>query len=579
MDPLLKRGFEHHQAGRLREAEIVYRQLLQRQPSNPDALHLLGLIAAEARQHQHAVQLIHAAIKVRPDVAFYHNNLGNSQRGLGDLGAAEASYRHALRLRRDYADAQINLGTVLREMARFEEAAAAYEQVVRTNPSVADAHANLGTVYKDQGRIEEALASYRRAIELNPRHPNAHDNLLYVLHDSDRVTPAELFEAHRSWAAEHAEPLTRAAKTLDNDRTPDRRLKIGYLSADFRDHPVARFLWPLIEQRDRANFEVACFSGVEKLDSVSHKYRAAVDEWHDVAPMSDEQLAEHIRSRQIDVLVDLAGHTQGGRLLTFARRAAPVQLTYLGYPDTTGMSAMDVRITDALADPPDADARHTERLARVDGCFLCYPFAADLPPIAPSPMEKNGYPTIGSFNNLAKISPTTIQLWTKVLQAIPDARMIIKTTSLGDAGTRKRAAARFASLGLPMDRVELLGPTRTQAEHLATYARIDFALDTFPYNGTTTTCEARAMGVPVVSLAGQHHASRVGLSLNTAAGYSYPPGAEQSFLDEACEYGMTILDREAMREKLRSSTLCDAPAFARKIEKIYRDEWLRWCGT
>src|SRR5439155_17749019 len=337
-----------------------------------------------------------------------------------------------------------------------------------------------------------------------------------ALHASDRVSGEELFAEHRTWAARHAAPLR--SQPPQRDRDPNRRLRIGYVSPDLRDHPVARFMLPILAHRDRQNFEVTCYSTAVRPDEMTARLRHHVDAWHDVAAMNDAQLAELVRAHRIDILVDLAGHTGEGHLVTFARKPAPVQMTYLGYPNTTGMAAMDYRITDALADPVGvADALHSEKLIRVEGCFLAYTLLDELPPV---PSRDAGPVTFGSFNHLSKISPTTLRLWADVLAAVPQARMIIKATSLGDGPTRTLAAERFAKLGLPMDRVELLGPGRTQEEHLRTYARIDVALDTFPYNGTTTTCEALAMGVPVVSFHGRHHGSRVGLSILSAAGLS-----------------------------------------------------------
>jgi predicted O-linked N-acetylglucosamine transferase (SPINDLY family) len=283
----------------------------------------------------------------------------------------------------------------------------------------------------------------------------------------------------------------------------------------------------------------------------------------------------------VDILVDLAGHTGGGRLLAFARKPAPLQITYLGYPNTTGLPSIDCRITDALTDPVgESDRLHTEGLLRIDGCFLAYALLDELPPVAPR--ATSGEPlTFGSFNNLAKISPTTVRLWKDVLAACSGSRMIIKATSLGDSPTRELAAKRFASLGLPMDRVELIGPTATQQEHLATYARIDVALDTFPYNGTTTTCEALAMGVPVISLFGAHHASRVGLSILSAAGFEqWATNDSTCFVQAACGVANQAASyRLALRDRLRASTLCDGRGIARKIESAYRTAWKAWCET
>jgi predicted O-linked N-acetylglucosamine transferase (SPINDLY family) len=334
-----------------------------------------------------------------------------------------------------------------------------------------------------------------------------------------------------------------------------------------------------VEHRDRDRFEVVCYSGVDRPDEVTAQLRAQVDRWRDVAALSDEQSAQVVREDRVDILVDLAGHTGGGRLMTFARKPAPVQMTYLGYPNTTGLKAVDYRITDALADPVGtADGLHSEKLIRLEGCFLSYTLLDELPPVAP---REPGPVTFGSFNNLAKISPTTIRLWAGVLAAAPQARLVVKATSLGDEPTRTLAAQRFAAQGLPMDRVELLGPQRTQDQHLRTYARIDVALDTFPYNGTTTTCEALAMGVPVVSLYGGHHASRVGLSILTAAGCGqWATEDANQFIETACGLAQEAAHwRLRLRDQLRRSTLCDGRGMARKIESAYRDAWRAWCSS
>lgn len=576
----VEQGLALHQQGKLREAEAVYREVLSREPNNPDALHLLGVIATQVKQYEAAVQLIEAAIRNRPTVAFYYNNLGNAYRGLVRRKDAYDAYGRALQLQPDYVEARINRGTTLREQAMFAEAVAEYEIAAKTQPAIACS--GLATALNDQGRVEESIAAYRRAVALDPTHSDSHSNLLYELHFSDRVEPQQLFEEHVKWAKQHADALTNAARPHSNDRSPDRRLRVGYVSGDFRDHPVGRFLWPMIEHRDQQRFEIVCFSNVERQDAFTAEYRASVDEWHDTAGLDDATFAEFIRERKIDILVDLAGHTSGGRMQLFARKPAPVQITYLGYPDTTGMRAIDVRITDALADPEGAESRHAERVERIEGCFLCYPLRCATAPISDLPAKSNGHLTFGSFNNLAKISPTTIQLWKSVLETLPTAKMIIKTTSMGDVPTRDIAARRFASQGLPMDRVTLLGPRDSQDQHLDTYRAIDVALDTYPYNGTTTTCEALAMGIPVVSFVGQHHASRVGLSILTAAGHpEWCTDDSSRFAGIACAFAEDLdkleQHRATMRQTLAQSTLCNEKGFAAKIETIYRESWTRWC--
>ncbi len=573
---MLNQGVAHHQAGRLADAERCYRQVLAADPRNPDALHLLGVIAYQVKQWPAAIDLISRAIALHPSPAMYHNNLGNALRGAGQREAASAAYERAIQLQPDYAEAHGNLGTTRRDQARFADALACYKNAIRLDPNLAQARGDMATVLKDQGRVEEAIEQYRRAVAQDPKLVEAHSHLLYALHASDQITPEQLYQEHLAWAKQHAAGLARTDHS--NDWNPDRPLRIGFVSPDFRDHPVARFIRPIFQHRDRAQFQAIVYSSVNHPDEVTAALRAQVDEWHDVTPLDNAQLADVIRQHRIDILIDLSGHTGGSRMLLFARKPAPVQITYLGYPNTSGIAEMDYRITDALADPVGAsDALHSEKLIRLDGCFLAYTLLDELPPVAPAP---TGPITFGSFNNLAKISPTTLRLWSDVLAAGSDSRLVIKTTSLGDAPTMELTRDRFAALGLPMDRVELLGPARTQNSHLGQYARIDIALDTFPYNGTTTTCEALAMGVPVASLYGSHHASRVGLSILSAAGFgSWASDDPRGFVEIA--RGLTSEARSLrphLRERLRSSRLCDGSALASSLERACRDAWKRCCA-
>ena len=582
MHSLLGQGLAYHQAGRLAEAERCYRTLLQQNPNDPNALHLLGMVAQAVNEHESAVQLIRRAIAISPGVAMFHNNLGAALRRMGDLPAARESYRRAVQLQPDYPEAWANLGTLLRDQTRLVDSLAAYEQALRRRdlPAI---RAAMATTLRDMGRIEEAIEHYRRALAADPTMADQHANLCFTLHASDRVTPQEIFDEHVAWARRHADSLTAWAPPHENDRDPQRRLRIGYVSADLRDHAVAKFLAPLLDHRNRERFEVICYSGVSRPDAVTASIQSRADGWREIASLTDAQLADLIRRDCIDVLVDLAGHTNGTRLLAFARKPSPVQFTYLGYPDSSGMTAMDWRISDAVADPPGmTDRWHTEQIARVDGCFLAYPLPPDLPPLTPPPAMNGGFVTFGSFNNLSKISPATLALWRDVLSAVPASRMLIKASMFEDPATRDLSARRVADAGLPMDRVQLLPPVRGQNTHLETYARIDIALDTFPYNGTTTTCEALAMGVPVISLYGSHHVSRVSLSLLSAAGFPrWATDKPQRFIEIACDLAADVSTlaelRGGMRRRLEASALCDGVRLTRGVEEVYRNAWRRWC--
>jgi predicted O-linked N-acetylglucosamine transferase (SPINDLY family) len=578
--PPIQQGLAHHEAGRLAEAERVYRQILAANPDDADALHLLGVLAFQVRQYEPAIQLISRSIQLNPHFPLSHNNLGNALAAVNRRPEAAAAYERAIALKPDYAEAYSNLGTVFRDGARFADAVAAYERATRAAPSNGEIYSNLGTALKDQGRVEEAIAAYRRAVELKPDHVAAHSNLIYAL-NAREVDPQVLYREHVDWARRHADRFS-PAPPHENTRDPDRKLRVGYIGADFRLHPVSRFLFPLFEHRDRRAFEFVCYSATEAPDAVTQMYATRADAFYSIVHQGDAEVADMIRSHGIDILVELSGHTASNRLLVLARKPAPVQFTYIGYPNTTGMRAIDYRITDAVADPPgETDGWHTEKLVRLDGCFLAYPLSIGIAPVAPPPVERNGFITFGSFNNLSKISPLTVRLWADVLSAVPRARLIIKATSLGDAPTKRLVAERLAREGLPMDRVELLGPEPSPEGHLGVYSRVDVALDTFPYNGTTTTCEALSMGVPVVSLYARHHVTRVGLSLLTAAGFGqWATDDPKRFVEIAAALANEAATlRPGMRQQLLQSTLCDGAGIARKIESAYRAAWRAWSNS
>jgi predicted O-linked N-acetylglucosamine transferase (SPINDLY family) len=369
-----------------------------------------------------------------------------------------------------------------------------------------------------------------------------------------------------------------------NQPDPERRLKIGYVSPDFRTHSVAYFFEGLLRWHDNKVVETFCYALTPHKDETTERLQQQASVWRDVSTLDDAALVKQARADGIDILVDLAGHTARNRLTVFAARAAPVQMTYLGYPSTTGLSRMDYRLTDERADPPGEEAFHSERLVRLPGCFLCYQPPLRSPSVAGAPMVHNGYITFGSFNNLAKINANVVALWSEILQAVPGSRLLIKNPSLTDGVTAERYRAMFDTHGISSDRTELLGLVPDPQAHLDTYRRIDIALDTFPYNGTTTTCEALYMGVPVITLAGQAHAGRVGLSILGNLGLdeliARSPDDYVSCAASLATNQERICDlRNTLRERLLTSAICDADSFARKVEQAFRQIWHDWCST
>jgi protein O-GlcNAc transferase len=485
--------------------------------------------------------------------------------------------RAALRLRPDNAEWHSNLGSLLQAKGFLTEAEESYRRAQALKPAASFVSENLGSVLTAQGRMDEALAVYREGLRRNPSHARIRSNLLLALNYLADQEPTEVLREHRAW--EQAQCMVQApVRVFANDLNPDRRLRIGYLSPDFRTHSVAYFLEPLLASHDHDAFEIYCYSDVPRPDATTVRLQAMADHWCEIAGLSDADVVALVMADGIDVLVDLAGHTACNRLSVFARRPAPVQVSWLGYPNTTGLPAMDCRITDALADPPGREAYHTEKLVRLEDCFLCYLPPSDAPEVEPLPAERNGFITFGSFNNLAKMQPGVIALWSEILRVVPEARLLLKNPSLTDSATREWIATMFESHGVGRGRLELLGHTPTPREHLMLYGRVDIALDTFPYNGTTTTCEALWMGVPVVTLAGETHAGRIGVSLLTSLGLTQLI-AETKEEYIACALNLCsspeqlVVSRASLRDRLSCSPLCDAGRFACRMESAFRAIW------
>lgn len=574
---------QHHQAGRLAEAEPLYRQILAVMPRHADALHFLGMIASQTGRNDVAVELMRQSLALAPRNAVFHDNLGTVLRELGRLDEAIACSQRALALDPNEAVTHNNLGNALRDQFRLSEAISCFDRALVLRPDYPEAVNNRGIALAEAGRLSEALAAHRRALELKPEWPDARSSLLLNLHYFAGIDPREIAAEHRRWGDIHARPLKARIESHANDPTPERRLRIGYVSPDFRNHPVAFFIEALLARHDRLQVEVFCYANMARDDVVTARLRQHADHWRSIAGMSDENAAALIRADRIDVLVDLAGHTADHRLLVFARKPAPVQVTWLGYCDTTGMDVMDFRMTDAHADPVGvADELHTERLVRLP-CAWCYTPQPGVPEVSPLPAAELGVVTFGCFNNLAKVNDEVLASWAEVLGRVPGSRLLLKTGALREALPRELLLERLARDGVSAERVEFSGALPTLAAHLEAYRRVDVALDPFPYHGTTTTCEALWMGVPVVTLAGAHHAARVGVSLLHAVGLEEFIARDRAkYVELAVRLGSDLARlaelRATLRERMKRSRLLDARAFARDMEAAYREMWREWCA-
>ncbi len=566
--------------GDLTEAVFLCQQALSLRPGHAEAHNNLGNAYIALGQYENSGQAFLAATHYDPGFAEAWNNLGSALREQGRLTDAVAAFRRAIAISPHFAAAHNNLGNALRSVGRLGEASTALLRALALKPDLAQAHNNLANIYKDQARLPEAIAAFRRAVELDPSLTRAHGNLAFCMIYDPTTTAAEIFHESRSWASRF-DGLARTGH--QNDPEPERRLRIGYVSPDFRRHSVAYFLEPLMQAHRREVVEIFCYAEVARPDEVTDRLKALSDHWCDTCGRDDATVAGIVEADGVDILVDLAGHTADNRLAVFARKPAPVQVSWLGYPATIGLTAIDYRLTDALADPPgESDHVHSEKLVRLPHGFHCYLPPAEMPSVGPLPAQSTGQVTYGSFNTLAKLTPQVVATWAQVLQRVPGSRLLIKNKSLADTETRRHLLDLFGREGIGGAQLELLPFVAKTGGHLAIYNQVDIALDSFPYNGTTTSCEAMWMGVPFVSLSGDRHAGRVGASLLRSIGLDRLLARTA---DDYIELAIELADdldalaalRAGLRSRMRASPLCDAKAFALAMEAAYRDFWRVWC--
>jgi predicted O-linked N-acetylglucosamine transferase (SPINDLY family) len=600
--------------GRLEDAAACYEKALKDQPETPDALVNLGAVLRDLGRTSDAESCYRKALVLAPDFALGHFNLGNSLRDQGQLEEAVASYQRAVTLSPDCpaffsnlgntlrdlgrtddavevyrkaldadpgnAEARVNLGNAFKEMGQLAEAEAAYRQALLVQPDMAETHFNLGTVFQDQYRIADAIACYRRALSLRPNHVIAHSNLLMNIQYDPEVTPETLLEEALDWERKQLAGV-RADLSHSNVPDPERRIRIGYVSGDFRRHPVGYFLDGVLACHHADRFEVFCYANQSHNDDLTDRLRKNAHHWRDIVGSTDGRVADLIRADSVDILVDLSGHTARNILTVFAGKPAPVQATWAGYVGTTGLSAMDYLISDNRETPEGTDRWYREEIVRLPDCYVCYTPPDYAPPVASLPARENGFVTFGCFNNLSKLNPAVLELWSRLLREMADVRLLLVTKGLDDAETRERFREPFARAGVA-ERVYFRGML-PHPELLARYGEVDIALDPFPYSGGLTTLESLWMGVPVITLGGDRFAARHSLSHLTAAGLTdFITDDADSYLEAASSLAGNLPRLESLRFSLRdtmaASPLCDCPRFTRNLEGAYRTMWRRWCA-
>ncbi|MGD0390621.1 MAG: tetratricopeptide repeat protein, partial [Tepidisphaeraceae bacterium] len=505
---------------------------------------------------------------------------GNALKDKQQIGEAIAAYRQAIRLKPDYTEAHNNLGNVLKDIGQLDQAVASFRHAIRLKPDLAEAHNNLANALKDMGQLDETIASYRQAIRLKPDYASAHSNLIYTLQFHPGYDAKMIYEEHRRWNQQHAEPLRKFIQPHPNNRNPDRRLRIGYVSPDFRQHVVGQNLSPLLREHDHGQMEIFCYSNLVRADTLTGQFRSYADVWRSIVGLSDSQAVDLIRQDRIDILVDLALHMANSRLAVFAHKPAPVQATFAGYPGSTGLDTIDYRLTDPYLDPPGLnDQFYSETSIRLPDSFWCYePVVTELA-VNPLPAQTAGHVTFGCLNNFCKVNEPVLRLWAQVLKTVDRSRLMI----LCPEGNHRQALQDLLQReGISPDRIELVA-ARPRLQYLELYHRIDLGLDSFPYNGHTTSLDSCWMGVPVVTLVGQTVVGRAGLSQLTNLGLpeliaQTPQQYVQIATDLAEDLPRLAELRRTLRPRMQASPLMDAPRFARNIEAAYRQMWRNWCA-
>jgi predicted O-linked N-acetylglucosamine transferase (SPINDLY family) len=574
-------GLLLHRLGRDEEAAQSLRRALEIEPRAPEVLGNLGLVLRAQRRAAEAAEVYRAALVLSPKDPALLTNLGNALSDLSRNEEALNCFRDAVAVAPNYADAYYNWGSLHLRAERFQEAADKFRSALGIDPHLADAENGLASALHDLGHIDDAIAACRRALLLRADDRHAHSQLLFSLMHSPEITPRQVFDEHREWARRHAARFTSVSAGHANSPEPERRLRIGYVSGDFRHHSVAQFFEPVLARHDRGAFEIFCYYNLSRTDGTTERLRRIADRWREIASLDDDAVADLVRADRIDVLVDLSGHTKYNRLLVFARKPAPVQATWLGYLNTTGLETIDYRVTDARASPEGPlDELNTERLVRLPDCQWCYQPPLNCPEVALPPAVRRGRPvTFGAFSSLAKIGPRVIALWCKLLERLPDARLIVM--GLGLESIREEYLSRFTARGVAPERIELRNFQSFQ-NYLAMHEAADVILDTFPYTGGTTTCHALWMGVPVVSLVGDAAPSRGGASLLGTVGLDeLVADTPEQYLDKACSLasnpGRLSTLRAGMRTRMSASPLLDAARFTLNLERAYRSMWRHWC--
>ncbi len=535
---LLIDGVKLFEAGEFKQAESVLIQILRQDKKHADANYILGIIASRLGQYDRAEKRLRKAIQLSPNASKIYNDLG----------------------------------LVLKQMGQLAKATESFQKAIELGPENGYAYNNLAFIYHDIGKLSEADQAYKKAIQCGT-FPAFSNRLLHLNYLID-IEQTEVLEAHQDWDAYYQSNHPNKQKNYSSSKPTKRQIKVGYVSPDFNTHSVAYFFEPLLDCHDRSKFEVYCYYANTTIDETTLRFKEKADYWRSLSKLNDQQAADLIYKDGIDILVDLSGHTKGNRLGVFTHRPASIQMTWLGYPNTTGLTAIQYRLVDSVTDPESQVSHCSEQLIRLPNGFLCYRGNKNIAISPVLPSQKKDYFTFGSFNNLRKVNNQVIEAWSAILHSVPNSRLLIKSKEFEFIEVKQRLLKLFKAQGITSNRLMLIDRIESQEAHLKLYDEVDLALDTFPYNGTTTTCEALWMGVPTLTFLGDHHASRVSASILKHSGLSeFVADDLESYIKKARQLAENTEKLSALRPTFREimlgSDLCDAQGFTDEVEKVF----------
>ncbi len=567
------------EAGRIEEAQTSYEQAIHHKKDYWDAYINLGTLLKKSGRYREAIKYFEAAVPIKATDQL-HANIGELYKFLDEDENSIRHYEAAVAINPDYLAALNNLGSMYYNNFDYEKSFMYYERVLKLDPNHATSLNNFAGLLKNMGRLEEAMDYYRRSVDFAPDRDSAYSNMLLAMIYTASVSPEEITESSREFGRRFADPVLRMSP-LVRDKAPNRKLRIGYVSPDFRLHAVNYFFENLLNNHDRTQFQIYAYSNVKKEDEVTARLKRGTDYWRNIRNKNDDEAADMIEADQIDILVDLAGHTGENRLMIFARKPAPIQVSWLGYPATTGLKAIDYRITDSYAEPQGmTEHLNVEKLWRLPQIFCCYGAHEKIPAVIDHPpCEDNGYITFGCFNNFSKVTDIVLETWRRILVAVPNSKLMLEIGSADIPRFQVSLDERLQRLQVPKERIIVV--PRHPSNQFVLYNKIDIALDPFPCAGGTTSMDTMWMGVPLITLAGHHFVSRMGVTILNNVGL---PELIAENTDEYIAKAVALAQnheklrsiRNNLRDKVTASPMMDQKLFASNMEDAYREMWKKW---